>query len=250
MTIQGVPGVTGLLLPSLTDDGRLSTTVRPQRNTLDWPEYWSDKGDDLETNTIAAGQNMYVSGSTEGDHSILIRFNEPIQVHGGEAWLTTTFNKDDFFSVELFAGASPVDLMPSGYGNCNLVPIGGDAHLVVPSETGTHLVDLDTKIGTSSVHQVSPVPAGGTGYWNYDTDTNEITPSTPGEGDYNLFDVEIPMQKFLNHVRIREDLSQFLGADAKLVLPHWTWRVTLHHPAGTREVGCCFRLVLYREHSF
>jgi hypothetical protein len=101
------------------------------------------------------------------------------------------------------------------------------------------------------VHQASIVPASaGNGFFDYDLDTNVITPNESQEGGYNLYDAEIRLQRFLNHVRIREELTSFMGQEAKLVLPHWSWRVILHHGAGSHNVELCFRLMMYRQTSY
>jgi len=256
MSNIGIPGTDGLVIPELTDDGRTTTVTRPHKNDKDWPDFWADRGDDLSATPpasgISMGTPMYVSGDTPGDGtSITFRFREPVQVRGGEAWLLTDFNKDDYASVELFASATPVVANGGGTGNCNLVPVGPYQLIVPAAGNGAHDIDLNAKVGTSSVHQASLVPASaGDGFFDYDEDTNEITMNVTQTGGYNLFNSEIILQRFLNHVRIRQEKDSFMGLEAKTVMPHWSWRVILHHGGpGTRMVEICFRLLMYRENS-
>jgi hypothetical protein len=254
----GIPGTLGVAVPTMTDDGRLTVATRPHYNDKDWPDFWADRGDDLgavpPNRMVSMGQDMRVAASAEGDQEIVFRFCEPIQVRGGHAWLLTPFNKSDFASVELFTAATPVAVNSEGNGNCNLVPTGAGFNIIVPAAgDGFYDLDLDAKIGNSNVHQAAIVPApAGDGFYDYDSDTNVISPNTnsPKDGGYNLYDQEIKLQRFLNHVRIREEMTEFLGQEAKVVLPHWSWRVILHHGPGTHESEICFRLVMYRQTSY
>ena len=252
---MNVPGSRGLVIPTTTSDGRLTVVTRPHYNDKDWPDYWADRGDDMDavapSSGISLGTPMYVSGSTPGDHNITFRFREPVQVRGGESWLLTEFNKDDYASVEIFASETPVAATGGGSGNCNLVPVGPYQLIVPAAGNGAYDVDLDAKVGTSDVHQASLVPAsGGDGFFDYDEETNTIAPNVTQTGGYNLFNSELVLQRFLNHVRIRQEKDSFMGYEAKVVMPHWSWRVILHHGGGDRSVEICFRLLMYREHSF
>lgn len=254
MSNTGIPGTDGIVLPELTEDGRTTVVTRPHKNDKDWPDFWADRGDDLNATPpasgISLGTPMYVHGDTSGDHSIEFRFKEPVQVRGGEAWLLTNFNKEDYASVELFASETAV-VSNAGAGNCNLVPVGPYQLIVPAAGNGAYDVDLDSKVGTSSVHQASLVPASaGDGFFDYDEETNVIALNATQTGGYNLFNSEIILQRFLNHVRIRQEKDTFLGFEAKTVMPHWSWRVILHHGGpGTRSVEICFRLLMYRENS-
>jgi hypothetical protein len=164
-------------------DGKLLVTPTPSPGK-GWKTWYASSGDHA-SNGRGQGDVLNLSlTSGGGSSSVDISFNEPVWMHDGQVtWDPSIFDHNDFFSVSLVIPATTLSSTP-GVGNCNLFVVTG-GHIIIPAAgNGSHTVDLATAV---------PVPTtSGTGYFDVDTMTGEVTFSTtPGSAGYNLFDFTI-----------------------------------------------------------
>lgn len=184
-----------------------------------------------------AGEEFVLTRSTVGDETKSFHFGDVLYLAGGQvSWSGADLG--DNVTMGLAAPATAVTVNGSSTGNCNLVPLAGGGNMIVPAAgDGSHDVDLAVAV---------PVPAwddeeGGepTGWWDCTEPTTGrgvITPSAvPGAGKWYLFDVEIPLARFVSKL-------QLLGAGVmdvaipniktKKILPQWRFDVVLHNASG------------------
>lgn len=142
----------------------------------------------------------------------------------------------DRIDAWLIAPATTGFTLATGDFNRVAIPNTGDTlHLYVPAAPGAGAwsATLSAKIGSSQVLQATPVPvAGNTGYFNYDSETNILTPNNTGTGGYNLYNFEIKLFKFAHAIWGRkqdgaESLLESTDVIGKLLFNLWKIRFTL-----------------------
>ena len=212
--------------------------------------YFTSKCDDFANGTRGDGTRLVIN-HPDGDPETTItelRFVDYIQILGG--WIRVqNAGLDDYISFDCVAPATPVTVNGSGTGNCNLVeviPTSG-LHIIIPAAgDGGHDVDITTAANANVagginqptlITQAVPVSAyedDGTpnGYWDWDRKTGAITANTEGKGNYNLYDWEIVLSKYVNEVSVYSDgnggiFKQKLGLVHRggPFLPHWKCRI-------------------------
>jgi hypothetical protein len=184
--------VAGVTLPRLDSDGKAVVYATP--STPGWNTWISSAGDAIGPPVVRGGGDLLVlswdADEARGQKSKSVQFAEPVQLHdGGMVFDPAGWSIEDITSFGVKFDGTVTTANGSGTGNCNCVPIGGGANLIVPAAgDGAYNVDLTAAV---------PVPApAGDGYWDADYDTGVITPSpAPGHALFNLvnFSVESAM---------------------------------------------------------
>jgi hypothetical protein len=234
------------------DDGRLSVApaVIPQYTT----QYHCGCADDFSGGTISNGPQFHLVNDGSGVRTMNFNFVTPVYILGGDIVIGGA-GLNDWATLGIFAPPTPVTADPSGVGNCNLVNIGV-GNLIVPAAGGnTGAYNISPTSGMNSnvdnqdpffVSQCVPVPAldtdgtTGIGYWNWNDITGEIVPSAPGQGMYNLFDVQVNLANYVNRCMCWNPTGVYTRAfdvvqKGKQILPHWTW-ITAIYRDGSHAV--------------
>ena len=204
------------------------------------PVFFS-RGDNFAAGTRGDGDLLVVSHAHgETTKTTIVEFVDPIQLIGATLRAYNT-NIADTISFEAYAPASPVSATTPGTGNCILHNVGF-GNVIVPFANGTHNVDLTAPINNNLagepgqptlVAAVVPVPATDdithmpNGYFNYDDATGAVTPAN-GNGKYNLFDVAVPLFRYVNSMSVYgTPFKEEVGVNHRsgLVLPHWKSRI-------------------------
>jgi hypothetical protein len=112
----------------------------------------------------------------------------------------------------------------------------------VAEGAGAWSVDLTAKIGTTTILKSTPVPStGNLGWFDYDSDTNVITPNMDQKGGYDLYDQEITLVKIANRAPGRaisgsESILESSDVVGKLIFNFWKFRFTLTPAEGNANV--------------
>jgi hypothetical protein len=198
-------------------------------------------GDDITNGVRGAGQRMYLSGDTVGDHYVDWQFQDLRYLIGGTCEANAdAVDDEDVVSFSLRAPSTASTSTP-GTGNCNAVEVvpSSGMHIYVPDEAGEGdvTVDLESTLNANVGFTAAvPVPnASKQGWFNYNVVSNVLTPNYLRRGAYDLYDFETPLGHFLHKVPVlRSAMSlQVTNIVSTPILPHWVYRVTYSRAAAS-----------------
>lgn len=204
-------------------DGRL--IVAPFPAMVGANTSFTGRGDDLVNGIPGKGPHIrlaWTDGDARGPKEIDLGFLEPIQLHDGGAYYQGNWTPEDTLTVRALMPATTATPNAGGTGNCNLVPIGPGAFVIVPAAgDGGHDVALASAV---------PVPAPlSDGFWDVDEPSGIIVPSAePGHAKWHLLTVP-QTAAFLNEVPLGA-LTGVFDIDvyrAEYFHPTWTLRVVV-----------------------
>lgn len=140
---------------------------------------------------------------------------------------------DDY--IEAFLIAPATIGLTNSTGDFNKYSLGGGLNMIIPASPGTGLwtMDLTAKRTNTQILKAVPVPAvGNNGYFDYNSDTNIITPNYNAQGGYNLFDFDIKLFAFCRKVWGRkqdgsESTIEVTDVIGKLLYNSWIIRFNL-----------------------
>jgi len=154
--------------------------------------------------------------------------------------------------MELTAPASTTKApATANQGNCNLVPIGGGLHIIVPA-AGNGAYDLDVAI---------PIPATNdetneqTGYWTYSepwVGKGSTTPGVPQHSKYNLYDFPLELAHFTKLHLMLDTGQRDMVAPAikpKWILPEWKMKVAVTNADANKTLRVVWDLLIARRKS-
>lgn len=188
--------------------------------------------------TVATGQRgddlLAFTSTVAGVLTKVFRFIQPAWLAGGHIQYQGAVAGDWInFTTKVPATAGTEHL---GAGNYNKVAVGVGAYIFVPAIPGTGNWDLDltTKENANvAFTKVRPVPAPGNhGYFDYDMDTEAVTPNVAGKGGYHLCDYEVVLAEFITKVSLLGSDHFPLTVPAVrpiLILPHWEHHFSLNN---------------------
>jgi hypothetical protein len=166
------------------------------------------------------------------------RFLEHVYILGGSIGDRNTAGFKDWIQMTAFAPASAPTSTP-GTGNADKVATGLGFNIIVPNanDTGDWTVDGTTLEAGEINQDLAPVPnATQTGYWNWDpTQTPSVTPAA-GDGDYDLFDAQLPLVRQANRILFWSTSGDITPSSlkGKKLLPHWLLRFEIcRYETGT-----------------
>lgn len=171
---------------------------------------------------------------------------------GGLMWKDAALG--DWISLKALAPATAYNPNGGGVGNCNRVEIapGSNLYMLVPA-AGDGAYDVDLVNAAILVPAYGEEGTAGNGYWNWntpDTGRGNITPSTPGQGGYNLFSFPIDLARFVNRLPIlgtgRIDIT-VPAIKPKKILPHWKLKIILHNESGDHTTQVVWFLTTARS---
>lgn len=225
------------------EDNRL--TVAPAVIPEYMTQYHTGCGDDFSGGKIADGDEFYLANDGSGCVIKSTYFVTPVVILGGDI-VGANAGPHDWVTLAIIAPANTVTADPSGLGNCNLINVGF-GHIIVPAlGNGAYNIDLNSGINSNLdstdpffVSKAVPVPALdvtgtiGVGYWDWHDVSGLITPSAPGQGRYNLFDVSLNLATYVNRYRLWSPTGYYyhsfdLVQKGRLILPHWQWKAILY----------------------
>jgi hypothetical protein len=215
--------------------------------------YPTGAGDNIENGTRGNGQAFLMESTTEEDKSVEFQLMDWVYLAGGGIkWKDG--EPGDWVSLLVYAPATPVTPNGNGTGNCNLVDPGvGQAILIVPAAgDGDYDVDLDDATPVPAYAEDEKgitVPSGFYEWSTPDIGIGTVTVGTPQNSNYNLFAIAIDLVRFANRLQLTDSGTQDLTIPAikpKKILPHWKFKTTAHHAAGTTSFKIQWWLITAR----
>lgn len=223
------------------DDNRL--IVAPSLMPDTYSPQFIGSGDDFANGTRGNGQSLHISMPDGSGPTMTTSARCIDRCLAIGAYLTCYgSNIADYLNINLVAPATPVTINGSNTGNCNLVNIGPGNIIIPAANNGTHDVDLTVAVNSNLqgpnpvlVTMAVPVPAEDisgnltvyNGYFNWDEETGAITYDYQQQGQFNLFDFEITLSKWIQHWNVWAPPGMvhkhkfFLGNKGARILPHW-----------------------------
>jgi len=198
---------------------------------------------DSET-TRGAGDPFSLSSDAEGDSTLSWSFMDWVLIAGGGISCKGA-ESGDYATMEVYAPATPVTPNAGGTGNCNLVDpgVGADILIVPAAGNGAYDMDLATAVPVPAWNPVSGVCSGFFEWDKPNTGKGTISIGTPQASHFNLFAIDISLNRFANKLPLLGDgvLDFNIPAvEPKTVMPHWKWRVTLHNAGHTGLHGAWY----------
>jgi hypothetical protein len=202
---------------------------------------------------IGGDQQFMVSKEGQGDATIEFNFIDQVYIAEGTG-IVTDAKLGDYIDFEVFAPASTPTANPGGTGNCTQVPIGGGLYMIVPAAGNG---DYDIGLGPEDTDAFLVPASNGDGFWDWDyapTGRGTISPNAEQTGKYNLFPVGMHLSLFATKLPIQgHDVVVDFGIPnvrAKMIPPHWKWKVTLHSDTSGNTSKVCFFLKVGRARTF
>lgn len=184
--------------------------------------YLTGKSDDISNGAYGAGSNLKFSSSNTIEYFQLL--NHYFIIGARAIWENCSI--DTNFNAKLIAPATIATETTGDFVKDNL---GGpyNRYRPVSAGTGSWSMDLSQKHTNTNILKAVPVPQeGNTGWFDYDSDTNIITPNYNQQGGYHLYDFDITLHNFANGVwgtKINGGESQLdiTGMVGKLLFNFW-----------------------------
>jgi len=257
------------------EDGRLmvAPVVHPDYMT----PYYTSVSDDYDNGLRGEGEflSFDMANPSETSRTTTINFVDYVHVIGGKM-LITGGSKSDYINFYVKAPASPVAVNVGNTGNCVLYDISGGydiAHMIipVPEGYGTHDVNLTEPMNANLagpdpifVSKLVPVPAYKSngvdveGFWDWDELTGTITPKPNQDGEFNLYDIEIVLSRYVRKHAVCCGCNMAFKLDACInhrsgpVLPHWKFELETTRDASHAAEDVVYynvQLILARRKS-
>ena len=189
-------------------------------------------GDDITNGVRGSGQLLQASTALVEDLVTEWQFKEWVYLAGGIAHHKNA-NFGDWITYELYAPAT-VGTSNPGAGAYAKQAVGGGLSRFKPQANGDWDLNLTEKLNANvGFTKVVPVPnEGGTGYFDWDDETETVTANADGKGSFDLFDAALPLGKFITKVPLLNSGTIDFTVPAvkpKKILAHWKHKLTLHH---------------------
>lgn len=163
-------------------DGRAIITPYPA--ALGSQTQFVGGGDDITNGLPGEGPLLEFEFTGPGTLSVEVQFLGMIQVADGAAIYSGSWSAKDRLSFGVRIPANVPVLNTSNTGNCNLIPLGGGANMIIPAAgNGTHDLNLAT---------ASPIlmPVDGASPWYVDRMIDGLVPAPMNDGNAILLDIE------------------------------------------------------------
>ena len=201
--------------------------------------------DDIANGVRWDGPLFELSRTDAGDALQTFQFLEWVRIAG--AHVTCTGNAvGDHVHGKVFAPSSaPAASSNPGAGAYDKYNLGTGMNVFIPNgtQTGDWDLDLSSRLNANcNITKVCPVTAeDGDGWFDYDSDTGDVTLNTTQTGWYNLFDFDVPLLRIIPKAPLPfSGFWNLAPANVRpmLLLPHWKLEVTLTRAtSGTVSVN-------------
>jgi hypothetical protein len=200
-------------------------------------------GDDITAGTRFDGQILAKKiTTTPGDVTVTWQYREWVYIAGG-IMTVKAGEVGDYAEYRIIAPATVPTSAPGvgAYGKYSL----GSYNMIVPAGAlGTDPdwnLDLDETLNANvAFTKAVPVPAPtvvvggsevGTGFFDWDSETEEVTLNAQGTGGFHMFDAEVPLATFARFVLLGSNTFDMRtpSQKPKRLLPHWQHKVKIHN---------------------
>lgn len=201
-------------------DGKLFVYNTPKRPGF--YVYWTGRGDDVTNNIVGKGESLLLHHKI-GDPMTMAKYvdfhtiDNPTQMYEGIInWCKCV--PGDSGSCSIVTSVMPTSPGTNTnfrlYNGYLIVPAAGDGDIEITGD----ITSTDPSAGCLVETDISEVGYKHPGFWNADYDelTNKfsnITPAPYGDGDYNMFAVEVPVVRFVNSAYLIDSGTQRLNSN-------------------------------------
>lgn len=237
-----------LYKPPTTRDGRpimLPSTIGDNEDVQ-----FTGSGDDITNGTRFEGTKFHANVTTQGESSYEWQFMEWVDINGGGVNAHACV-RSDYIHYQIYSPATASTVESGDFDKHNL---GGPYNMYIPATPGqgAYSIDLEETLNSNvGFTKAVPVPANGTGYFDYDMDANTLTVDYAGTGDYNLFDFSIILTRIVNYFPLMGDVDKnsFVvpaSYGAKRLLPHFKHKMIINVSAASPDIDLIWWLFLGR----
>jgi len=230
--------------------------VHESSRTAHTTTYFTGAGDDITNLNDVGNGTRFILRHRIGDdfsQSIYIDFNiveNELWIHEGYAiWNNAMFDTVSFEIVPIVTSTtSGVNTNYNIYNGYLIVPAAGDGTIEITS-------DITDARGGLVYMPLSEAGIRGPAFWDATWNTTSkkyenITPAPNGDGDYNMFAVEVPLSRFVNKLPLLGNgFQKMQTADADQIgsgMRLKAWMQT-YEPDHDWEMACL--LTLYRNRT-
>ena len=216
-----------------SDDGKIY--VAPNIFPIGVLTNFCGVSDDIENGIAGGGDLLLLASSSAGETNKYFRYIEWTYLAGGHVMFTGA-DFGDWCSFLVYCPPTDGASNP-GNGMYNKYPVKSGVNMYIPAN-GDGNWDLNLKEKENPnvrFTKVKPVPATGTGFFDWDENTEDVTLNPSGNGGYNLFDVAIPLSEFVSKIPLLGDdsISLIVPAIKPIrILAHWGYKVTLYNSSN------------------
>lgn len=225
-----------------TDDGK--TYVSPNMFPLDSVTNFCGVGDNIETGIIGEGNTIGIFSSSLGYSTQEFQFAEQSYLAGGQVFFKNG-EFGDHVSFLVYASATQgTQAQESSFAKYS---VASGVNIYIPYQNGGWNLDLTETLNSNvGFSKVTPVPAQSNGYFDIDSNGEFLTVNQNGTGEYNLFDIDIPLNEFVTKLPLIGEGNISLTVPAvkpMKMLPHWRYKITLYNSSNKNLSMAAF---LYR----
>lgn len=208
-------------------------------------------GDDVANGVRGAGPLCVLSRNTEGSSSLEYQFIDVTLLAGGSLYRVAG-EIGDYVDFSVIAPAT-VGAANAGAGAYDKYAVGGGLNMFIPNATteGDWDLNLTESLNANvAFTKVVPVPAGGTGFFDYDVATNTCSLNPLQEGEYNLFDAALDLTWHVRKAPLLGEgkmCSTVAAVKPAKVLPHWKFKTTITHGGGSNALQVSWKLFMGRK---
>lgn len=222
-------------IPSRTSEGLEYFAIN--RIPAGYTQYHAGIADDITNGNFGGGVPLVLDASNTTRYFQLL--NHWFVIGGRAFW--EGGKVDDYIEAEMVAPATTG--LTQQTGDFDKYALGGGLNMIipVPEDQGSWDMDLTAKLNANvDILKATPVPSpGNQGWFNYDADTNVITPCGSQSGGYNLFDFDVVLHKFCRRCYGFNGHAALESADVigKKVFNFWKFKFTITVNTSGARVG-------------
>ena len=211
-------------------------------------------------NAVALGYTLYITGESDNLTTGAFGGGDPLKFNssnatrylqlkshffglGAKAIASSTCSLDHYFDGTMIAPATTHEVLETGdYNKVEVVPSSG-LYIFVPAApgTGAYSLDLTAKITNTDILKTTMVPStGNAGFFDYDSETNVITPNLTQTGGYNAYSFDVNLHAFGRKLWVSPgeemglDVSNLVG---KKLFNMWKIKIEFKKDGGSLVAG-------------
>lgn len=213
-------------------------SAKPEIDGQQFYVQFSGAGDDMTDKVVGGGEFLHIShGDGETEKEVIVEFlPEAGDVYIHEAYaMWGDAGIGDCFCVEIYAKATPLQT------SVDLHYIIDDYHRIVmaPDGNGTHGF-----AGNPVLLKMNDFD----GYWDYNA-TDGLTYAADGDGNYNMMDIEILANRFMNRIPLHgtnHNYTRFVSSDTALIPAGYYIKMRTENMSGNNW-HVSMMMTLFRE---
>lgn len=195
--------------------------------------------DDIANGVRWDGDLFELTRTDSGDTTGTFQYLEWVRIAGAHVTCTGNVAGDHVHGKVYAPSSSPAATSNPGAGAYDKYNLGTGMNVFVPNgtQTGDWDLDLSSRLNANcNITKVCPVTAeDGDGWFDYDSDSGDVTLNAGQAGGYNLFDFDLDLLRIIPKAPLPfSGYWNLAPANVRpmLLLPHWKLEVILSRTTG------------------